>query len=241
MAIAIATWIERKSALAPARTRTRRISSVAYADELMASELKIAQGLRLRQALADLLLVGEGAPEDDRPEPRDQPPGRGQREAGRRLGDQLAGAGVAEVRGVRPLDADAPVRGLPTVQGPPASDQCISICWAGRGLGQWPRRYGTSAMTVCSRPTSSALRRFAVWLYSTRSHRWRVGTSRVSARPDRARRPPINGSLRVQTPCRSRSASRSGRPSARMAVITAAMSYPTRCQVTDRASGSRTR
>ena len=41
--MAIETWIERKSALAPARTRTRRISSVAYADELMASELKIAR------------------------------------------------------------------------------------------------------------------------------------------------------------------------------------------------------
>ena len=32
------------------------------------------------------------------------------------------------------------------------------------GRGYWPRRYGTSAMTVCSRPTSAALSRFAVWL-----------------------------------------------------------------------------
>ena len=29
-------------------------------------------------------------------------------------------------------------------------------------------------MTVCSRPTSAALRRCAVWLYSTRSHQWRA-------------------------------------------------------------------
>jgi hypothetical protein len=41
-AIAIATSRLRISAAAPASTRTRRISSVAYADELMASELKIA-------------------------------------------------------------------------------------------------------------------------------------------------------------------------------------------------------
>jgi hypothetical protein len=41
-AIAMATGMLRISALAPANTRTRRISSVAYADELMASELKIA-------------------------------------------------------------------------------------------------------------------------------------------------------------------------------------------------------
>src|SRR3990167_613958 len=34
----------------------------------------------------------------------------------------------------------------------------------------WSRRYGTSAMTVCSRPTIAALSRFAVWLYSSRSH-----------------------------------------------------------------------
>ena len=38
----MATGMLRISALAPAKTRTRRISSVAYADELMASELKIA-------------------------------------------------------------------------------------------------------------------------------------------------------------------------------------------------------
>ena len=35
----------RKSAPVPARTRTRRISSVAYADELIGSELKIASAL----------------------------------------------------------------------------------------------------------------------------------------------------------------------------------------------------
>jgi hypothetical protein len=29
---------------------------------------------------------------------------------------------------------------------------------------QCSRRYGTSAMTVCSRPTNAALSRFAVWL-----------------------------------------------------------------------------
>jgi hypothetical protein len=28
----------------------------------------------------------------------------------------------------------------------------------------WPRLYGTSAITVCSRPTSTAFRRLAVWL-----------------------------------------------------------------------------
>ena len=47
-------------------------------------------------------------------------------------------------------------------------------CWASRAAGQWPRRYGTSAMTVCSRPTSAAFSRLAVWLYSNRSHQWRA-------------------------------------------------------------------
>ena len=46
-AIAIETSIEAKSAAAPASTRTRRISSVAYAEELIASELKIARALTL--------------------------------------------------------------------------------------------------------------------------------------------------------------------------------------------------
>ena len=40
--MAIETWIETSSAPAPAITRTRRISSVAYADDEIASELKIA-------------------------------------------------------------------------------------------------------------------------------------------------------------------------------------------------------
>jgi hypothetical protein len=40
--MAMATGRLSSSALAPATTSTRRISSVAYADELMASELKMA-------------------------------------------------------------------------------------------------------------------------------------------------------------------------------------------------------
>src|SRR3954449_10167294 len=43
--MAIDTWIDRNSALAPPSRRTRMISSVAYADELIASELKIARAL----------------------------------------------------------------------------------------------------------------------------------------------------------------------------------------------------
>ena len=60
MVIAIDTWIERKSALAPARTRTRRISSVAYADELMASELKMASafGFESRSPISSSLERG---------------------------------------------------------------------------------------------------------------------------------------------------------------------------------------
>jgi hypothetical protein len=45
--IAIDTWIDRNSALAPATRSTRRISSVAYAEELIASELKIARAFVL--------------------------------------------------------------------------------------------------------------------------------------------------------------------------------------------------
>ena len=44
--IAMATCSERSSAEAPATSRTRMISSVAYADELIASELKMASALR---------------------------------------------------------------------------------------------------------------------------------------------------------------------------------------------------
>ena len=45
--MAMAISIETSSAAAPARIRTRRISSVAYAEELMASELKIARAFFL--------------------------------------------------------------------------------------------------------------------------------------------------------------------------------------------------
>ena len=59
----------------------------------MASELKIASAFAFGQPFADLLLVGEGPTEDDgravaRPADR-----RGQGEAGRGLGDELARPG----------------------------------------------------------------------------------------------------------------------------------------------------
>ncbi len=89
----------------------------------MASELKIASAFVLRQALADLLLGRQRAAEDDGARAREEPAARRQGDVGGRLGDQLAGPDVAEERGVRALDPDAPVRRFAALQGPPASDQ----------------------------------------------------------------------------------------------------------------------
>ncbi len=67
------------------------------------------QRLGLGQPLAELLLLVERTPEQDRPDPGDRPcPGRG-RDAGRLLGGERAAARVPEVRRVRSIDPDASV------------------------------------------------------------------------------------------------------------------------------------
>ena len=49
-----------------------------------------------------------------------------------------------------------------------------TVEWPAAQWDQRSRRYGTSAITVCSRPTSAALSRRADWLYRRRSHQWRA-------------------------------------------------------------------
>ena len=78
----------------------------------MASELKIASAFFFDEAFADLLLRGERAADGRDLDALDEPAGARARARRGSLGDQLAGAGVPEVRGVRALDADAAVRGL---------------------------------------------------------------------------------------------------------------------------------
>ena len=80
----------------------------------MASELKIGEGLLLGQSLLDLLGVGQRLAEDEGPNARYAPPECGAGSAGGGLGDHDAGAGVAEVGRMRPLDHYAPVAELAT-------------------------------------------------------------------------------------------------------------------------------
>ena len=141
----------------------------------MASELKIASAFFFDRRSPISSSVESGRPKTIAADAGEEPAGRGQRDVGRRLGDQLARARCSGSTGAcgrstrtRRSAGLRPLRGrLPPINGTP-------ICWAGRVAGQWPRRYGTSAMTVCSRPTSAALSRLAVWLYSNRSHQWRA-------------------------------------------------------------------
>ena len=80
------------------------------------------QGLLLRQPLPELVLGGE-RPADEQPADRRRPPaGPGRRGAGGLLGGELARAGVAEVRGVRALEPDAPVAGFAALERPPSTD-----------------------------------------------------------------------------------------------------------------------
>ena len=131
--------------------------------------------LGLAQALGDLLFRRQRPPEHDPAHAREEPARRCQGDVGGRLGDERVRPHVPEERCVRTLDAHAPIRRLATPQGAPSSDHMDSDALLGsRAAGQWPRRYGTSAMTVCSRPTSAAFSRLAVWLYSNRSHQWRA-------------------------------------------------------------------
>ena len=67
-----ATGRLRNSAPAPARTRTRRISSVAYAEELIGSELKIASALVFDRRSRDLLVDRQRPAEQDAADPREE-------------------------------------------------------------------------------------------------------------------------------------------------------------------------
>jgi hypothetical protein len=66
IAIAIATSIDSVSAAAPATTRTRRISSVAYADDEIASELKIGRASFLGSRSSASSSFERGRPNRDR-------------------------------------------------------------------------------------------------------------------------------------------------------------------------------
>ena len=78
--------------------------------------------LLLREALLHLLLVRQRPPEDDGTEPGEGATASGPRDRCRLARDQLVRAGVAEVRGVRPIDADPPVARLSALERPPSAD-----------------------------------------------------------------------------------------------------------------------
>ena len=80
------------------------------------------QRLLLRQALAELVLARERAPEQEPAERGEGLAGGRRRGAGRFLGGQLALAGVAEVRGVRPFDPNPAVARLAALQWLPSAD-----------------------------------------------------------------------------------------------------------------------
>ena len=99
---------------------------------------------------------------------------RGRRDAGRFLGRQLARARVAEVRGVRSLDANPLVAGLAALQGAPAADH-----------GRDP--HAPNARRSASRPGRPAAR-IAAWtagdVVGARDARSRVAASGSSTRYD---------------------------------------------------------
>ena len=88
----------------------------------MASELKMASALVLDSRSSRSASLDEWPAENDAANTREGAPGGGPR-LGRCLSrDELAGAGIAEVRGVRPLDPHATVTGLSTGERPTAAD-----------------------------------------------------------------------------------------------------------------------
>ena len=98
------------------RCRTRRISSVAYADELMASELKMARAFFFDRRSPISSSFASGRPKTTWRTRASGPPGRRPRHRGRLSRDQRPGSRIAEVRGVRALDADTAVAGLAALE-----------------------------------------------------------------------------------------------------------------------------
>ena len=88
----------------------------------IASELKIASAFFFERRSSDLLLVRQRPPEDDGPEPGEGATASRPRDGRRLARDQLARAGVAEVRGMRPFDANPPVARLSALERPPSPD-----------------------------------------------------------------------------------------------------------------------
>ncbi len=90
--------------------------------------------LDLREALAHLLVDRQGPPDEDAADPGEQPAGL--RPRGRRglLGHERALARVAEVLRVRPLDADAPVAELATLELLRTLVHEVGVAWARRDL-----------------------------------------------------------------------------------------------------------
>src|SRR4029079_6460185 len=111
------------------------------ADRIRAED---GQRLLLPEAFAELFRGREGATEDNATDSAEEPARRRERDVRGGLGDERAGANVAEVGSVRTLDPDAPVRRFAAPQGSPPSDHMDSVCAVGvvvlGGGGQWPRR-----------------------------------------------------------------------------------------------------
>ena len=100
----------------PARMRTRRISSTAYADDEIASELKMARAFFLVSLSSISWALASGRPKQDPFDPSRERPAAGQRSARGLLGDHRAGTRVAEIACVRPGDDHSPVAELASVQ-----------------------------------------------------------------------------------------------------------------------------
>jgi hypothetical protein len=129
--MASATWRLANSAAAPASRSTRRISSVAYALELMASELKMARAFFFGEPLVDFLFVCERRADQDSSQGRPESAAAGPRLACFRAGAEDSRAHMPEVRRRRALDFDSPVAQLP----------------ARTGLSETAHRNGRSAPT----------------------------------------------------------------------------------------------
>ena len=156
----------------PPRSRARRISSVAYALEEIASELKIASAFFLESRSPSSSAEASGRPKRSRR--RSWLRGAPGAQLLVRLGPRLQGARgrVAEVLALRPLDADTPIPGLLAGQAAGRGRP------AGMGLGRrdvasWLVRVGhrPSARRSASRPAAAA-------------RGWPIALPRWDRRPD---------------------------------------------------------
>ena len=199
--MAIETSIDSSNAAVPPRIRTRRISSVAYADEEIASELKIASAFFLLSRSSISASLARGRPKTMRASTCERTPGRGARERRGFSRDELAGSGVSEIRRVGTLDPDALVARLAPGQRTTTTDHRRAVLRATgrRALGDADRRRsaracGTSIRCHAGRPawpSRRARHRSTIAQHSPRPGRPAAvsGPCRCPSRPRRSNAP----------------------------------------------------